>query len=59
MCGFLATSIALGERPCLKRIRLKVIEQGTMSSSDLSAGTGSSGHAHMHRHTHTHTRILM
>lgn len=54
MCGFLATSIALGERPCLKRIRLKVIEQGTMSSSDLSAGTGSSG-MHTCTGTHIHT----
>lgn len=54
VCGFLATSIALGERPYLKRIRLKVIEQGTMSSSGLYAGVGSSGHA---MHTCTGTRM--
>lgn len=54
VCGFLATSIALGGRPCLKRIRLKVIEQGTMSSSGLSAGIGSSGHAHMHIYSLVH-----
>lgn len=54
VCGFLATSIALGGRPYLKRIRLKVIEQGTMSSSGLSAGIGSSGHAHVHIYTLVH-----
>lgn len=55
VCGFPTTSIALGGRPCLKKIRVKVTEQGTMSSSGLSAGVCSSGHEHMHRHIHVHT----